>query len=98
MFGASTARCPRCSAPSIVLTNPNFVGRLEALSGLIASLRTGANAAVVAVAGMGGVGKPTLAAEYCHRFGGRYGGVWWMRAEQEPVMLADLQTLHQRLG
>ncbi len=76
--------------------NPNFTGRFEAMESLQKALR-GGNAAVTAVAGMGGVGKTTLAAEYCHRFGGRYGGVWWMRAEQEPLMLVDLQTLGQRL-
>lgn len=76
--------------------NPNFTGRFEALDTLQKSLRAG-NAAITAVAGMGGVGKTTLAAEYCHRFGVRYGGVWWIRAEQEPVMLADLQALGQRL-
>jgi hypothetical protein len=78
--------------------NPNFAGRFEALESLQQSLRVGANAAITAIAGLGGVGKTTLAAEYCHRFGGRYGGVWWIRAEQEPIMLADLQALGQRLG
>jgi hypothetical protein len=77
--------------------NPNFTGRLEAMESLQKSLREG-NAAITAVAGMGGVGKTTLAAEYCHRFGGRYGGVWWVHAEQESVMLSDLATLGQRLG
>ena len=77
--------------------NPNFTGRLEAMELLQRSLREG-NAAITAVAGMGGVGKTTLAAEYCHRFGGRYGGVWWVRAEQELVMLSDLAALGQRLG
>jgi tetratricopeptide (TPR) repeat protein len=76
--------------------NPNFTGRFEALDALQKSLRAG-NAAITAVAGMGGVGKTTLAAEYCHRFGGRYGGVWWIKAEQESVMLADLQALGVRL-
>jgi tetratricopeptide (TPR) repeat protein len=78
--------------------NPNFTGRFEALESLQHSLRAGSNAAITAVAGMGGIGKTTLAAEYCHRFGGRYAGVWWVRAEQEPVMLADLQMLGKTLG
>jgi hypothetical protein len=78
--------------------NPNFTGRFEALDSLQQSLRHGTNAAITAIAGMGGIGKTTLAAEYCHRFGGRYAGVWWIRAEQESVMLADLQALGQRLA
>jgi tetratricopeptide (TPR) repeat protein len=77
--------------------NANFAGRSETMDALEKSLRDG-NAAVTAVHGLGGVGKTTLAAEYCHRFGGRYGGVWWVRAEQEPVMLADLAALGPRLG
>ena len=77
--------------------NPNFTGRFEAMELLQKSLREG-NSAITAVAGMGGIGKTTLAAEYCHRFGGQYGGVWWVRAGQESVMLADLAALGQRLG
>lgn len=77
--------------------NPNFTGRLDELESLQRALR-GGNAAITAVAGLGGVGKTTLAAEYCHRFGGRYGGVWWVRAEQESVMLGDLAALGGRLG
>ncbi len=77
-------------------SNPNFTGRFEAMESLQRSLSSG-NAAITAVAGMGGIGKTTLASEYCHRFGGRYGGVWWVRAEQETSMLADLQALGQRL-
>jgi tetratricopeptide (TPR) repeat protein len=76
--------------------NPNFTGRFDALESLHRSLRAGSNAAITAVAGLGGIGKTTLAAEFCHRFGGRFGGVWWIRAGQEPVMLADLQALGLR--
>jgi hypothetical protein len=78
--------------------NPNFTGRFEALESLVKSLREGSNVAITAVAGMGGVGKTTLAAEYCHRFGGQYGGVWWIRAEQESMILSDLMDLGQKLG
>jgi len=77
--------------------NHNFTGRFEDLESLQQSLRAGTNAAITAVAGMGGIGKTTLAAEYCHRFGGRYGGVWLVRAEQESTMLGDLQVLGQKL-
>ncbi len=78
--------------------NPNFTGRFEALITLHQSLLARTHAAITAFAGMGGIGKTTLAAEYCHRFGGLYGGLWWIRAEQEPVMLADLQALGEKLG
>ena len=77
--------------------NPNFTGRFEAMESLQRSLRDASHAAITAVAGLGGVGKTTLAAEYCHRFGSRYGGVWWVRAEQESVLLSDLVELGRRL-
>ena len=78
--------------------NPNFTGRFEALELLQRLLRAGTNAAITAVAGLGGIGKTTLAAEYCHRFGGLYAGVWWIRAEQELVMLQDIATLGSHLS
>jgi tetratricopeptide (TPR) repeat protein len=80
-------------------SNPNFAGRFDKLELLQQLLRAGTAAgAIAAITGMGGSGKTTLAAEYCHRLGGRYGGVWWIRAEQEADMLADLQALGERLG
>jgi hypothetical protein len=44
--------------------NPNFTGRFEALDSLQKTLTEG-NAAITALQGLGGVGKTTLAAEYC---------------------------------
>jgi len=76
--------------------NPNFTGRFDDLDVLQNTLLT-ENAAVTAVAGTGGIGKTTLAAEYCHRFGGRYGGVWWIRAEQDSVLLSDIVALGEKL-
>jgi tetratricopeptide (TPR) repeat protein len=78
--------------------NPNFTGRFDALESLHRALAANATVAVTAVSGLGGIGKTTLAAEYCHRFGGQYGGVWTVKAEELPVMLADLQELAGKLG
>jgi len=78
--------------------NPNFTGRFEALETLHRELGNNATVAVTAVAGMGGIGKTTLAAEYCHRFGGQYAGVWTIKAEEHSIMLAYLQALGQRIG
>jgi tetratricopeptide (TPR) repeat protein len=78
--------------------NPNFTGRFEDLERLHRALGDHATVAVTAIAGTGGIGKTTLAAEYCHRFGGQYGGVWTIRAEESAVTLADLQELSKELG
>jgi tetratricopeptide (TPR) repeat protein len=78
--------------------NPNFTGRFEDLENLHRALGEHATVAVTAIAGTGGIGKTTLAAEYCHRFGGQYGGVWTIRAEESAVMLADLQELAKTAG
>ena len=78
--------------------NPNFKGRLDSLDSLHRSLRNAESGTVTAIGGMGGIGKTTLAAEYCHRFGGRYGGVWWIRAEQESTLLSELVELGARIG
>jgi hypothetical protein len=78
--------------------NPNFTGRFEALETLHRALVGNATVAVTAVAGMGGMGKTTLAAEYCHRFGGQYSGVWTIRAEESSVMLVLLSQLADSVG
>lgn len=77
--------------------NPNFVGRSEAMEFLERSLGSDSGA-ITAIVGLGGIGKTTLAAEYCHRTRDLYGGIWWARAEQEPILLADLTALARRLG
>ncbi|MEM8992606.1 MAG: tetratricopeptide repeat protein [Pseudomonadota bacterium] len=79
----------------------HFTGREQALAKLHETLSRGQNAAVTqAIAGMGGIGKTTLAAEYAHRFGtrGRYGGVWWAAAESQSSLLQSLGDLAITLG
>ncbi|HSF96702.1 MAG TPA: tetratricopeptide repeat protein [Thermohalobaculum sp.] len=81
--------------------SPEFSGHFETLGKLHQTLAAGHNAAVSqAIAGLGGIGKTTLAAEYAHRFGtrGRYGGVWWVAAESESGIVQGLGDLAKRLG
>jgi hypothetical protein len=66
----------------------SFTGRIDELDRLDAILMQDKPAAVtqasvgrVAVQGMGGVGKTSLAIEYAHRFRGLYAGVCWCPAE-----------------
>ncbi|MEM7428705.1 MAG: TIR domain-containing protein [Pseudomonadota bacterium] len=80
-------------------SNRHFTGREEALNALHGNLSAGTSTAITAaLAGLAGIGKTTLAAEYCYRFGGEYEGVWTIRAEQRQTLLEDLSTLGARLG
>jgi tetratricopeptide (TPR) repeat protein len=54
--------------------------------------------AITALHGLRGVGKTTLAAAYAERHSANYRATWWIRAETEPRMRADLVALGIRLG
>jgi class 3 adenylate cyclase len=78
----------------------NFIGREEALSILHRLLtRSERRDAItqVAIHGLGGIGKTTLAAQYAHRHAGEYAGVWWVPAETRAGLLASLVDLAGRL-
>ena len=75
------------------IRSPNFAGREDDLARLDACLDS---KRVVALTGLGGVGKSQLAAQYAHRHAGDYDVVWWVTAE--PATLArDLAALAARL-
>lgn len=78
--------------------NPNFIGRDDTLSPLRAKMIEHKAIPVTAICGLGGVGKTTIATEYCYRFKDAYAGIWTLHAEQRATMLADLQELAQKLG
>ena len=63
--------------------------------GTAALTRAGAKGLIdeAALAGMGGVGKTTLARAYAFRHRGDYHGIWWLRAEREETLIEDLIAL-----
>ncbi len=79
--------------------NPNFTGREGLLDQLHHNLTAGETTAITqAIAGLGGVGKTQLALEYCHRHRDAYDLIWWLRADEEPALAADMVQLGRELG
>ena len=77
----------------------HFLGREDALEAMRAALgRYQGRVAITALHGLRGVGKTMLAAAYAERHRGDYRATWWVRAQTEPTMRADLVALGVRLG
>ena len=51
----------------------------------------------VALYGLGGTGKSSLAAEYAHRYAKNYAGAWWASGEQRTLLLSSLASLGGKL-
>ncbi|MCF4130278.1 FxSxx-COOH system tetratricopeptide repeat protein [Methylobacterium sp. SyP6R] len=76
-----------------------FVGRETALDALEAALGGDqGRVAITAVHGLRGVGKTTLAAAYAEQHRDRYRATWWLRAQTDAGLRADLVGLGLRLG
>jgi tetratricopeptide (TPR) repeat protein len=76
------------------LRNPSFTGRQELLEGLAAGMGGGAATAITqAIAGLGGVGKTSLAVEYAYRQQAAFDVVWWLRAEKPATLVGDFTDL-----
>jgi tetratricopeptide (TPR) repeat protein len=72
-----------------------FVGRTRERERLDAAVAGSGRAVVVAVHGLGGVGKSTLVAHFAHLHADRYTLVWWITADSPTAIdtgLADLAT------
>jgi tetratricopeptide (TPR) repeat protein len=74
----------------------HFVGRDEDLAAIDAALKS--RDGRVAIHGLRGVGKTTLAAAYAEQHRDDYRATWWIRAESESTISADLVGLGVRLG
>jgi tetratricopeptide (TPR) repeat protein len=76
----------------------HFLGRDEDLAAVDEALkRNQGRVAITALHGLRGVGKSTLAVAYAHRRREDYQVTWWIRAETESTMRADLASLGVRL-
>jgi hypothetical protein len=76
----------------------HFMGRDDALGAIEQAFkRYEGRVAITALHGLRGVGKTTLAAAYAERHPGGYRATWWIRAQAETSMRADLVALGIRL-
>jgi tetratricopeptide (TPR) repeat protein len=77
----------------------HFMGRDDALAAIeTAFKRNEGRVAITVLHGLRGVGKTTLAAAYAERHRGGYRATWWIRAQEESSLRADLVALSIRLG
>ena len=77
----------------------HFMGRDDALAAIATALnRDDGRVAITTLHGLRGVGKTTLAAAYAESHRGDYRATWWIRAQTEPTMRADLVALGVRLN
>jgi tetratricopeptide (TPR) repeat protein len=77
----------------------HFLGRDDALAAIETALaRHEGRVAITALHGLRGVGKTTLAAAYADRHRRDYRATWWIRAQTETTLRADLVALGIRLG
>jgi hypothetical protein len=74
----------------------NFTGRenqIAELHNLLMDASRPAGTTRVAIHGLGGIGKTSLAAEYVHRFADDYAGVWWAPADRRTLLIGSLAAL-----
>jgi tetratricopeptide (TPR) repeat protein len=79
----------------------HFMGRDEALAAIETAFKRDDDCGVVAIMalhGLRGVGKTTLAAAYAEQHSKDYRVIWWIRAQAESGLRADLVALGIRLG
>ena len=87
--------------PVRLLPRPTFLaGREELLTDLDARLTIGEGSGprIVALSGLGGAGKTSLAVEYAHRHLGKVGVAWQFSAEDATVLAAGFTALAGQLG
>jgi len=88
---------PGTGAPILRSPDPSrtFTGRRALLTRLGDLLSSDG---VVALHGLGGVGKTQTAAQFASTHADRYDVVWWIRAEEEQTRLADFAELGAALA
>ncbi|MGO8100697.1 tetratricopeptide repeat protein [Rhizobium leguminosarum] len=77
----------------------HFLGRENELEAIDRAWGEGeGRVAILALHGMRGVGKSTVAAAYAERHRKEYRAIWWIRAQSASTLRTDLVALGRRLG
>lgn len=69
--------------------NPLFTGRDKILEDLHKRLIGTKKAPVLALTGLGGIGKTQVALEYAYRFRTSYKGIFWLKADTSEVLMSE---------
>jgi tetratricopeptide (TPR) repeat protein len=84
---------------NIAARSVTFVGREDLLDDIREALRgLAGQGRPCLLRGAPGVGKSEALLEFCHRFGGSYDVVWWLRADASENVRASLAALGDALG
>jgi tetratricopeptide (TPR) repeat protein len=91
------------SGPSVrnvaLAPTTDFTGRsdeLDKLRQLFDARLTGT--VIVAIHGLGGVGKTQIALRYARTYASEYDVIWWLRSEQPATLASDFADLATELG
>jgi tetratricopeptide (TPR) repeat protein len=87
----------RILSDEIPAKNHYFTGRAPELDLIRRNFNSQQGPFVQVIAGMGGIGKTELAAEYVHRNFDKYEIIWWIRAEHHDRVRDALVKLAHRL-
>lgn len=86
---------PRVKIP--YRSHPFFTGRNSILNTLKEEFFSKKIGTEKVLCGMGGIGKTQIAVEFALQFQRNYDVIWWIRAENETLLLSDLEELCKEL-